>query len=274
MHDRLTDGLDRPVITNQNHQARLRGILDALVQSERISIDQLRDRFGVSGATIRRDLALLQRQGLLQRDHGGAICIEPLLYEAFAHDSSFQAQVQQQAREKKRIAAAAAGLIQDGDTVALSAGSTTTQVARSIAFHARVTIVTNAVNMAMELARRKNFNVVLTGGAMRGVWFSLVGPDAVESARRMFYDKLFMSVSGISVEAGLTDFHPEEAAVNRALLAQSRQKIVVADHTKFSVVATCAVGTINDVDMIITDTGLSDDATKPFLGRGAHIRRV
>ncbi len=262
------------VICKEKHQQRLRAIIEEVLQVERISVDQLSDALGVSPATIRRDLALLDNGGLLRRDHGGVTAIEPLFYEAFAHDSSFQDQVHRQSQEKKRIGMAAAELIQDGETVALGAGTTTTQVARSIPFQRKVTVFTNAINVAMELARRKKFDVVLSGGALRGAWFSLVGTEAIESAKKSFYDKLFIGVSGISLEAGLTDFHSEEASVNRALLAQTRRRIVVADHTKFSVVATSAVGALDAVDLIITDTGLPEESARLFLERGVSIRRV
>jgi len=259
---------------SEQRQARLQAILEVLVQAERISVERLSASFHVSPSTIRRDLMLLQKQGLLRRDYGGAASVEPLFYEAFAQDSSFQEQVSRQSQEKRRIGAAAAELIADGETVAFSAGTTTTQVARSIPFRRRITVFTNAVNMAMELGRRKHLNVALTGGAMRGAWFSLVGPTAVEIAQRMFYDKLFLGVGGISLEAGLTDHHPDEAAVNRVLIAQSRQKIVVADHTKFSVVAKYVLGSLESFDLIVTDTGLSEQDAAPFLDRGIKIRRV
>jgi DeoR/GlpR family transcriptional regulator of sugar metabolism len=259
---------------NEHRQARLQSILEVLVQAERISVEKLSESFDVSPSTIRRDLMLLQKQGLLRRDYGGAASVEPLFYEAFALDSSFQEQVSRQSQEKRRIGAAAAELVADGETIAFSAGTTTTQVARSIPFRRRITIFTNAVNMAMELGMRKHFNVVLTGGAMRGAWFSLVGSMAVEVAQRMFYDKLFLGVSGISTEAGLTDHHPDEAAVNRVLIAQSRQKIIVADHTKFSVVAKYALASLESADLIITDTGLSEEEAASFLDRGINLRRV
>ena len=260
--------------STEPHHRRLHAILELLARSERVLVDELCSQFESSPATIRRDLKILEQQGLLIRDHGGAVPIAPLFYGAFAEDSSFQEQVLRQHGEKKRIALAAAELIQDGETVTIGAGTTTTQVARSISFSKRVTLLTNAVNMAMELGRRGNLTVRLTGGVMRGSWFSLVGSDAIESAQRMIVDQVFLSVSGITPEAGLTDFHPEEAAVNRTFLAQARKRIIVADHTKFSVLASHVVASLTNVDMIITGTEALDEQVQPYLDMGIEVRRV
>jgi DeoR family transcriptional regulator, aga operon transcriptional repressor len=263
-----------PVESTEQRQTRLQAILEAVVGTERVSVDDLSAAYGVSAATIRRDLMLLEKQGLLRRDHGGAIPVEPLFYEALAQDSSFQEQIKRQAVEKKRIGLAAAELIQDGETVAFSAGTTTTQVARSIPFQRRITVFTNGVNMAMELGRRANLTVVLTGGTMRGAWFSLVGPAAIEAAQRMIFDKLFLGVNGVSIEAGLTDFHVDEAAVNRVLIAQSRQRIIVADHTKLGVIATCVVSQLACIDLLITDDGADPEKIRALIGARVKVRQV
>lgn len=109
---------------------------------------------------------------------------------------------------------------------------------------------------------------------MRGAWFSLVGSGAIESAQQVICDRLFLGVNGISIENGLTDFHQEEAAVNRVLWERSRQRIVVADHTKFSVVASYVVANLNQLDMIITGVEASEELVRPFVERGIEVRRV
>jgi DeoR family transcriptional regulator, aga operon transcriptional repressor len=260
--------------STEPRRRRLQAILEALARSERILVEELCSEFGSSPATIRRDLEILEQQGLLIRDHGGAVPVAPFFYSAFAEDSSFQEQVSRQQHEKKRIAVAASELVQDGETVTISAGTTTTQVARSISFNKRVTLFTNAVNVAMELGRRRNLTVHLTGGVMRGSWFSLVGSEAIESAQRVIVDRAFLSVSGINPEAGLTDFHPEEAAVNRVFLAQARKRVIVADHTKFSVLASHVVTGLKNVDMIITGTETRDDQVQPYVEKGIEVLRV
>jgi len=260
--------------TTKPRRERLQSIMSALLRSERITVEKLSAELGVSGATIRRDLFLLEEEGLLRRDHGGAGPVEPLIYEAFALGSSFREEVERQAAEKKRIGLAAAETIEDGETVALSAGTTTTQVARSIPFHKHINVFTNAVNIAMELSHRKNIVVTLTGGTMRGGWFSLVGPEAIDSARHRIFDKIFIGANGVSPDVGLTDHHAEEAAVNRVLLAQARRCIVVADHTKFSVVASCVVGGVNLINTIVTDEGTPDAVLQPFRDLGVEVLRA
>jgi DeoR family transcriptional regulator of aga operon len=259
---------------NAARRQRLQKIVTLLTNSDRIDVERLCEIFEVSPPTIRRDLRMLELRGLLHRDHGGATSLEPLFYEAFSTDSSFQEQIKKESSEKRRIGIAAAELIQEGETIAISAGTTTTQVARSVPLNRRATLLTNAVNMAMELGRRSNLTVTLTGGVMRGAWFSLVGSSAIESAQQVICDRLFLGVNGISIENGLTDFHQEEAAVNRVLWERSRQRIVVADHTKFSVVASYVVATLSQLDMIITGVEASEELVRPFVERGIEVRRV
>jgi DeoR family transcriptional regulator, aga operon transcriptional repressor len=259
---------------NAGRRQRFQKIISLLSGSDSISVDEMCASFGVSPSTIRRDLGVLETQGLLRREHGGAISLEPLFYEAFSTDSSFQEQVNKESAEKKRIGMAAAAMIKSGETIAISAGTTTTQVARCIPMDMTVTLFTNAVNMAMEFGRRSNLTVSLTGGVMRGAWFSLVGPGATESAQKVNCDRLFLGVNGISVENGLTDFHQEEAAVNRVFWERARKRIVVADHTKFSIVASNVVASLNLINTIITGVEASEDTVQPFIDRGIEVRRV
>ncbi|MFZ0745347.1 MAG: DeoR/GlpR family DNA-binding transcription regulator, partial [Terracidiphilus sp.] len=166
-------------------------ILRELRQAGAVSVEVLRDKLEVSLATVRRDLQELEDRGLLRRTHGGAIPIEPLFYEAFRHDRSFQDQVGSFADEKRRIALAASEQISPGDTIALTAGTTTTEVVRSLHALGGITVVTNTVNVAMELSNRKDIHVFVTGGHLRGDWFSLVGQAAVTTMSGIFVDLLF-----------------------------------------------------------------------------------
>ena len=212
-------------------------ILKELRQAGSASVESLRDKLNVSLATIRRDLQELEEAGLLRRTHGGAIPIEPLFYEAFRHDRSFQDQVGSFAEEKRRIALAASELISPGDTIALTAGTTTTEVVRSLHTLGGITVVTNTVNVAMELSNRKDVHVFVTGGHLRGDWFSLVGPAAVATMSGVFVDVLFMGVNGIDAQRGLTCLNGDEVEINRCMVRQAKRKIAVADRSKLGVVA-------------------------------------
>jgi DeoR family transcriptional regulator, aga operon transcriptional repressor len=249
-------------------------ILEALLRIGRVTVEELAARLEVSTATIRRDLTSLERQGLLRRVHGGAAPVEPMLYEPFRHLSSFQEQEQKFVSEKRRIALAAAETVSNGETIAIGAGTTTTQVARSIRHRKGITVVTNAVNVGMELSHRRDLKVFLTGGFMSGEWFALVGAAAISGVREIFVDKVFVGVDGISAQNGLTTNYPDQASVHRAMMQQARKRIVVADHRKFGVTATSLIWPASDVDLVITDKGASDAAIAPFLANGIEVRRV
>lgn len=253
---------------------RVQAIQAELLRNGRITVQQLAERLNVSVATVRRDLAELQRSGGLRRTHGGAISLEPLLYEPFKHHSTFQEQIQRLAEEKRRIGVAAAELIQDGQMVAFTAGTTTTQVARSILVNRRVTVVTNTVNVAMELSGRANINIIVTGGQLHGGWFSMVGPRAIDAVRQMVFDILFVGVDALDLERGLMTHYLEEAALNAAMIQQATRKIVTADHSKFGKVTHHVFGALEDVDLIITDTAVPEVVLHAYRARGVDIKTV
>lgn len=253
---------------------RARAILEEVLRDGEVSVEALAARVAVSVATVRRDLADLERQGLLRRTHGGAKAVSPLLYEAFRHDSSFQEQESHRAEEKRRIGLAAAELVKDGETIGLTPGTTATQVARSLRHRKGITVVTNTVNVAMELCDREDLSVYVTGGWLRGGWFSLVGAPAASSVREVFLDKVFVGVNAIDAARGLTCSHPDEAAVNRALVAQARERIVVADRSKLGRVARCLICPTSEVHMLITDRDATDADVQPFVDAGIEVRRA
>ena len=238
---------------------REKEILRLLLEDGQVTVEQLVERFETSTATIRRDLSYLEKAGLLRRTHGGAIQVEPMLYEPFRRLSSFAAQAQVHAAEKSRIGLTAAGMINDGEIIALSAGTTTTQVGRSIHGRKGVTIVTNAVNIAMELSHRLDLKIIITGGLLNKNWFALFGDSGIASVNEMFYDCAFISVDGIHPEHGLTSDSTELGAVKRAMVQHSRRTVVVADHSKFGKVGKTLIAPIAKADLIVTDNSGSSD---------------
>jgi DeoR/GlpR family transcriptional regulator of sugar metabolism len=249
-----------PLVKNQ----RSKEILEQLLHDGEVSVDRLAKRLKTSTSTVRRELADLERSGLLRRTHGGAEAMEPMLYEPFRHLSSFSAQEQKHAREKRRIGLAAAEIIRDGEIIALGAGTTTTQVARSIRHRKGITVVTNAVNIAMELSHRADLKVIVTGGSLSGDWFALTGPTGIAAVGEMFYDKTFVGVDGLNPEHGLTTNYPDQASIHRAMMRQARQRIVVADHTKIGGIGMALIAPVKDVDLIITDKSVSAKAAALF----------
>ncbi len=272
----MRNGDERPEAAEGGltNEVRADRILRSLQSDGSVSIQNLVDVLGVSIATVRRDLSELERQGLLRRVHGGAISIAPLFYEPFRHDSTFQAEIGRQAAEKRRIANAAAELIRDGDMIVLTAGTTTTEIIRSMRQRHGITVVTNAVNIAMELSKRKDINVVLTGGFLRGDWFSLVGPAATHTLKHLYPAIAFLGVTGVDAERGLTCYDPDEADVNALMVRQAQRKIAVADHTKLGVVASSLICPVEDVDMIITDSSAPEESLRPFEQKKIEVRRA
>src|SRR5215471_5472146 len=249
-------------------------ILQELLRHGEVSVDNLARHFRVSAATIRRDLTELERQGLLRRNHGGAHPVTPMLYEPFRNLSSFQEQEQKCAAEKRRIGLTAASLISDGETVAIGAGTTTTHLARAIRHRKGITIVTNAINIAMELSHLPEIKVSMTGGYLSGDWFALVGDVAQQNVSQTFFDKAFVGVDGVHAEHGLTTNYPDQAAIHRAMMRQARQRIVLADHRKIGIVGSSLIWPASDFHTLVTDKATSDKVIKSFATKNINVLRT
>jgi len=259
---------------NDKQANRLSSILKELRQAGSVSVEALCNQLSVSLATVRRDLEKLEQQGLLRRTHGGAVPIEPLFYEAFRHNQSFQDELGRYADEKRRIARAASELVSQGDMVAITAGTTTIEVVRSLHSVSGITVVTNTVNVAMELSTRKDINVFMTGGLLRGDWFSLVGPAASATMERVFVNIMFIGANGIDAQKGLTCFNADEAEINCTMVRQAKRRIAVADHSKLGVVTDWLICPTDAIEMLITDDGATEKMIAPFLEKGVKVRRV
>lgn len=257
-----------------NLVARHEYILRRLQETGSVAVDDLCTALGASIATIRRDLEDLEGRSLLRRTRGGAVLIGPLFYEPFRHDSSFQDRVSSFAEEKRRIALAAASLVSTGQTVALSGGTTTTEVVRCLKVLTDITIITNTVNVAMELSNRKDIDVIVTGGHLRGSWFTLVGPLATTTAEMLFSDIMFIGVDGIDAKKGLTCTNPAEAEILRKLVDHTKLKVVVADHSKLGAVSKYLLCPAKDIDQLITDSGATASAITPFIRVGISVTQV
>jgi DeoR family transcriptional regulator, aga operon transcriptional repressor len=261
-------------VSSDKQQTRMNAILTALQQTGAVSVEELSKELGVSAVTIRRDLDELATQSRLLRTHGGAVSIEPLFYEPFRNDGSFQAQVEKLADEKRRIGRAAASLIKEGETIALTPGTTTTEVIRGLPLNQKITVVTSTVNVAMELSKRKDLKVFVTGGHLHGEWFSLVGPTAVQSLSHVVIHTLFVGAEGIDANSGVTCYSPDEVYVSSALVRRARRKIVVVDHTKFGKVAGWRICPISEIDVLVTDSETTEQMLAPFENAQLKIIRV
>ena len=259
-------------MTTENRENK---ILKKLHDRGTVALDQLTSDLGVSAASIRRDLARLELKGLVRRTPGGAKLVETLLYEPFRYDSLFQKRVRHQPEEKRRIGLAAAELIREHETIGFTAGTTTTEVARVLRNRQNLRVVTNAINIAMELCNCEGLQTMVTGGFVQWAGsFSLVGHASVNFLSDIYMDKVFLSVCGIDAARGVTVIEPEESSTFRAMVRQAQQVIVVADSTKLGVVTTAFVCPISDVHILITDSNALTKDIAPFLERGIDVRRV
>jgi DeoR family transcriptional regulator of aga operon len=229
------------------HQAeRLGIILEELSSSGSVAVVDLCERLGVSAATVRRDLEQLEAQRLLTRTHGGAVA-QMVSYELPLRYKSARRQ-----EEKRRVGIEAATRVHEGAVIGLTGGTTTTEVARAIADR-KVTVVTNALNIASELAIRPNIKLVVTGGVARSESYELVGPIADEMLSGLHLDFAFIGTDGLTAATGLTTHHEIEAHTDRALMQRAAKVVVVADGSKLGRVAFARICGIDEVHELITD---------------------
>ncbi len=239
-------------------------LLELLAANGQLQVDRAAQELGVSEATVRRDLDELSRQQMLTRIRGGAVAQGvtydlPLRYKSERHPS-----------EKQRIAALAAGLVKPGQIVGLNGGTTTTEVARALAVRSdlnaglpspALTVVTNALNIATELAVRQHIKIVTTGGVARPQSYELTGPLATGVLEQVALDLAVLGVDGIDAVTGATAHHEGEASINRLMAQRASKVVVVADSSKVGRRAFARICTAREIDVLVTDAGIgADDA--------------
>jgi DeoR family transcriptional regulator of aga operon len=256
-----------------NHRSEV--IIKFLLRAGSASIEEILEVAGSSAPSIRRDLARLESRGLIRRTHGGATLVEPLLYEPFRYDSSFLAREQRFAEEKRRIGLAAAELIQANETVGLTAGTTSTHIGRSLRHRDKIQVVTNAINIGMELCNQPGIRTYLIGGVVPWAWsFSLTGNAALDFLDDVYLDKVFLSVTGLDGERGATTLETDEALVFRKMLKQAKQVIVAADASKLGKVSPAFICPASEIHLLITDSSATAEALAPFERQGIRIIRA
>ncbi|WP_035357274.1 DeoR/GlpR family DNA-binding transcription regulator [Edaphobacter aggregans] len=251
---------------------RAKRILKVLLQQGNTSVDDLVKLLDISAASVRRDLTKLESQGLVHRTHGGVTLAGEATYEPFRFDASFQIREGRFADEKRRIALAAAELIQERQTIGLTAGTTTTQLARCIRHLKSVSLITNAINIGMELANQPGLKVTLTGGSVQWAGaFSMVGPTALDSLEHIFLDILFLGACGVDPMRGVTAIEADEALIFRVMASHARQVVVLADSSKMGMVSPALICGINAVHTIVTDDGISGDLLALLRATGVKL---
>ncbi|MFL6222649.1 MAG: DeoR/GlpR family DNA-binding transcription regulator [Actinomycetes bacterium] len=250
-------------------QERRDAILRALLPSGAATVADLADGLGVSEMTIRRDLGILAGQQLVEKVHGGAV-----LARRGAAEPHFATKRGINAAAKAAIAEAAVAMVSDGMTVALSAGTTTWQVARRLRGGAvrDLTFVTNSLNVAGALEANDWHAIVVSGGSFRTPSDALVGPFANQTLRQLNADLLVLGVHSIDARAGLTTPNIAEAETNRVMVAGARRVVVVADSSKLGQVSLATFAGCDDVDELLTDTGADQATLDALTATGLRVR--
>lgn len=227
-------------------------ILNMLQEKAKIHVSDLCRHFSVSPATIRNDLRDLESRQMLKRTHGGAIPLEKAAFEP----TTSTKRVGNRDR-KRRIAAYAATLVEDGDTIALDAGTTTMELARLLAKYNQITVLTNDVRIASYLEQNGSMTVVLIGGILRHGLGCTVGPIATTAISQLSVDKAFLGANAFSVEKGFSTPDLQQAEVKRALIQCASETIVLCDSSKFGRISFVKFASTSEVDRLITDHDVS-----------------
>ncbi|QGQ97137.1 DeoR/GlpR transcriptional regulator [Paenibacillus psychroresistens] len=235
-------------------EKRRNAIMNVLKRQGKITIQEMIEKFAVSEATARRDLDELKEAGII-RSLGGA------QLEGFldSREVPFQEKKDVLWLEKEAIAAKAASLVEEGDIIGLSGGTTTFLIARALKQHKRITVVTNAVNIAMELSEGTDVQVVLTGGVMRRNSYELCGPLAEKSVEGLNIGKMFLGVDGFTLQHGITTFSELEADIAKMLIQRSLQTYAVFDHTKAGKASLFGIAPLDCLHACITNQKLDDE---------------
>jgi DeoR family glycerol-3-phosphate regulon repressor len=231
--------------------ARLRG-------GRTLSVTALAAELAVSDETIRRELRALEDHGVIIREHGGARMATP------AHEGPLHQRMDENADAKLRIARAAAELVEDGAIVFIDSGTTSCFIARHLVSRRSLTVITNSLRVAADLGAINNNKLFLAGGQMDYDYRAFSDHVAQEYVRGFTPHLAILSVGGISLERGLMDFHPGEAAMSRIAYATSKRVLLAADASKFGRYALIQTAALTEVDLLVTDKPLADDYARAF----------
>ena len=251
------------------NEERRRAIIEILERDGRVLVADMARKFDTSQVTIRKDLEILHAHGLVHRTHGGALPAR----EGALEDPTLREKEKLHRKEKLRIAASAAAQVKEGQVVILDSGTTTTAIARELRNFHNITIITNALNIAAELTGAP-VEVILTGGTLRKNSFSLVGPIAEETLRRLNADILFLGVDGFDVHYGLSTPNLLEAKVNRVMVEVAKRTVAVCDSSKFGRRSLSMIVPPASLQEVITDHGIPKSDLRALKKIGVEVTLV
>jgi DeoR family transcriptional regulator of aga operon len=244
-------------------------IIQKIQNEGSVKVDELSEEFDVSTVTIRNDLDFFEKKGLIDRTYGGA-----LLRNNVYNDPSIEEKKKINVEEKKRIGDYASTFVNDGESIILDSGSTTREIALRIKDKVDLTVMTNAINIGLELAGASGLEVMLTGGVLRDKSYSLVGPEAERTMQNYYFDTLFLGVDGMDFEHGLTTSNPLEAQLNRIMVERSNRIIAVTDSSKFGRHSFSYICDLDPINILITDDQISKEFEEKLHKRDIEVIKV
>ncbi len=247
-------------------EERWREILTILGEQGRIRVVRLAARLSVSEATVRRDLEAMQAQGMLQRTHGGAMLLRPTAFEVSFDESQSKAQA-----EKRAIGRRAAMLVADGESIIIESGTTTLEMVRCLHEKRQLTVLTNSLVICKEISGNEGIEVMVLGGTLRRQSASLVGPWVSSILSSIRVDKAFLGVNGLSADFGISAPNVFTAESRRAIIAASRVRIALADHSKLGVESLYRVSPLDALDFLITDNEATPEQLDPIREMGVEV---
>ncbi|WP_420144661.1 DeoR/GlpR family DNA-binding transcription regulator [Sphingobium sp.] len=260
-------------VKDQQHglsgEMRRMKMLEWLQEEGSARVRTLSDAFGVSEVTVRQDLEKLEQEGHVVREHGGAFLksvSQQVAALALHHLVNMDA--------KRRIGAAAAALVPDGETIILDSGSTVTEVAKNLEHREGLTVITNAINIALMLGGKPSFEIHLSGGLFKPPTLSVSGESAAQHFAGLFAQKLFLATGAVSIEAGLTFPSLSDMPVKRAMIESAKEVILVADSSKIGRRSFSSLGGIDLINIFVTDSGINDEDRKGFEAAGIEVMVV
>jgi DeoR family transcriptional regulator of aga operon len=243
-----------------------RKILAILIQNESMGVKNLSRLLMVSDSTIRRQLTLMEKQGLVVRTHGGVRITSPLVYDSFYKNRAVQA-----IAAKRQIASFAMSLIGPNLVIGLSGGTTLTEFSRRIRAIDDITIVTNDINIALEIQSQARRRLMVTGGLLNQNSYELVGNQVSHSLENVHIDIALLGASGISADFGFSMSDEPEAVAGRAFIANADRTIILADSTKVGKSTFARLCSLTDVNMLITDDQITNEQLVALRSAGLNV---
>jgi len=237
-------------------KSRRAQILHELKDNPEVLVSKLSKKFQVSEVTIRKDLREMKRRNLLTRVRGGAIRLPDV---NFGNDIKIEEKKLYYYKEKQAIGKLAASLIKENETIILDSGTTTFEIAKNLQNFKNLTIITNAINIAIELLKYNRFSVIMLGGHLRESSHSTVGPLAESNLKIFYCDKLFLGVDSFNLEKGVSTPNIEEANINQTMMSMAKETIAVFDSSKFNKRSFAFIAPVDKIHTVITDIGIPTD---------------